>query len=107
MLYRFKSEAGADVLMLAASAEPLLRLMGRETSPKGIFNPEDLAIARGRLEAGVAADEAAFEALQAQARAGGDPPPRREGISLRQRAWPLRELLRAAEREGVAVVWGV
>jgi len=107
MLYRFKSEAGADVIMLAATAQLLLRLMGRDDSPQGIVNPEDLSTARARLEAGVAAEEAEIAALRVAALTAGEKPPRAEGVSLRQRAWPLRELLRAAEREGVAVVWGV
>jgi hypothetical protein len=107
MLYRFKSDAGADVLMLAENAEALLRLMGREAQAPGIFEVADLPRWRSALEAAVAADEAAFDAALAQAKAAGEPIPRRQGVSLRQRAWPLRELMRQSERGGVAVVWGV
>ena len=37
MLYRFKSKAGADVVMLADSGEAVLRLLGREPAPQGIL----------------------------------------------------------------------
>jgi hypothetical protein len=107
MLYRFKSEAGADVLMLAESGEALLRLMGREAAPRGILEPADLPGLIQALEAAVAADEAAFEAAVAEARAQGEAVPRRSGVSLRQRAWPLRELLRQSLAARAAVVWGV
>lgn len=107
MLYRFKSKAGADVLMLGESGNELLRLMGRDAQAKGIFENAHLPALIQALERGVAADEAQFELACAQARAAGDAVPRRSGVSLRQRAWPLRELMRAAQGAGEAVVWGV
>ena len=66
-----------------------------------------LAKLRAVLESAVADDDAAFEQTCAQARAAGQPAPRRQGVSLRQRAWPLRELMRLALSEGHDVVWGV
>ena len=41
------------------------------------------------------------------AKAAGEPVPRRQGVSLRQRAWPLRELMLRSQKEGADVVWGV
>lgn len=107
MLYRFKSDAGADVLMLQDSAEALLQLMGRPVSAQGIFEVEQLPALIASLEQGVAADEARFQASVAAAQAAGEPVPRRQGVSLRQRAWPLRELMSQAARARAAVVWGV
>ena len=107
MLYCFKSRAGADVIMLAESGDALLRLMGREPSPQGIFESAALPTLIQALEAGVAADEAAFQQAVDAAKAAGEPEPRRQGVSLRQRAWPLRDLMARAQREGVDVLWGV
>jgi hypothetical protein len=107
MLYRFKSKAGADVIMMAESAEAVLRLMGREPAPQGIFELAALAGLVQALEAGVAADEAQFQRAVDEARAAGHPVPRRQGVSLRQRAWPLHELMQRSLKEKTDVVWGV
>lgn len=107
MLYRFKSKAGADVLMMADSADAVLRLMGRDPAPQGILESAALPGYVQQLEAGVAADEAQFQQAVDEARAAGQPAPRRQGVSLRQRAWPLRELMQRSIKEGADVVWGV
>ena len=100
MLYKFKSKASGDVIMQGEPGDALLRLMGREPAPKGIFEAAALPGLIASLEAGVAADEAP----PADPDASGS---KRTGVSLRQRAWPLRELMLAAQREGADVVWGV
>lgn len=107
MLYRFKSKAGADVVMLAESGDAVLRLMGREPAPQGILEAAALPGLIQQLEAGVAADEAQFQAGVEQAQAAGDAEPRRQGVSLKQRAWPLRELMQRSQKENADVVWGV
>lgn len=107
MLYRFTSKAGADVVMLADAGEALLRLLGREPALQGIFERAALAGLIQALEAGVAADEAQFQRAVDEARAAGEAAPRRQGVSLRQRAWPLRELMQRSLKEDTDVVWGV
>jgi hypothetical protein len=107
MLYRFKSKAGADVVMLGESGDALLQLLGRQPAPQGILQAQDLAALIASLEAGVAADEARFQQAIEAAKADGGPAPQRTGVSLRQRAWPLRELLLQSQRQGADVVWGV
>lgn len=107
MLYCFKSKAGADVLMLAESGDALLRLMGREPSARGIFQSADLPALIQALETGVAADEAQFAQAVEAAREAGEPPPKRPGVTLRQRAWPLLELMQRSLQHGADVVWGV
>ncbi len=107
MLYRFKSKAGADVVMLGESGDAVLQLMGRAPAPRGILEAASLPVLIQALEAGVAADEAQFQRAVDEARAAGQPVPRRQGVSLRQRAWPLHELMQRSQREGADVVWGV
>ncbi|MFT7721458.1 MAG: DUF1840 domain-containing protein [Roseateles sp.] len=107
MLYQFKSKAGADVVMLAESGDAVLRLMGREPAPQGILQAAALPGLIQALEAGVAADEAEFQRRVDDAKAAGEPEPRRQGVSLRQRAWPLRDLMQRSQQDGVDVVWGV
>lgn len=107
MIYKFQSKAAADVIMLGASGDQLLRLMGREPSPKGIVQQAQLGAAISALELAVAEDEAEFARLQAEAAAAGDPVPKRQGVSLRQRAWPLLELMRISLAQGEDLVWGL
>ncbi len=107
MIYKFKSKAGADVLMMGPQGDQMLQLMGRSPSAQGIVTKDQLGAAISALEQALAEDEAAFVQQQAEAQAAGEPVPRREGVGLRQRAWPLIELMRHSLAAGDDVVWGV
>ena len=107
MLYKFRSKAGGDVIMMGPSGDEVLRLMGREPSAQGIITKTDMAAAIAALEQAVSNDEAAFARAGEEAKAAGEAPPKRNGIQLRQRAWPLVELMRHAQRENEDIVWGV
>ncbi|MFG6442904.1 DUF1840 domain-containing protein [Roseateles sp. LKC17W] len=107
MLYCFKSKAGGDVVMLAESGDAMLRLMGRESAPRGILQSADLPALLQALQAGVDADDAEFQRRVDAAKEAGEPEPRRQGVTLRQRAWPLHELMTRSHRHGADVVWGV
>jgi hypothetical protein len=107
-MYRFKSKADGDVIMLAANGDQLLRLIGKDPSPQGIVEVADLPAAIAAIEAAVAASEAALKVARQEA-AGDDPQgaPKHEVVSLRQRAWPLLEMLKRSLAERVVIVWGV
>jgi hypothetical protein len=107
MLYKFKSKAAGDVIMTAPIGDRLLRLLGREPASKGIFEVEAMPAAIAAFEAAIAADEAARRAAEAEAAAEGRSPPERDGLGLRQRAWPLIEMLKRAHAAGQPIVWGV
>lgn len=98
MLYKFKSKAAGDVIMLGPNGEQMLRLIGKQPGAKGIIEAADLGAAIAALEAAVAADELA-------AQTGENAP--RERVSLRQRAWPLVEMMKRAQRAAMPIVWGV
>lgn len=107
MIYKFKSKAAGDVIMTGVSGDHILRLLGKEPAPQGIILPADMPAAVAALERAVQEDEAARREAEEAAAAAGETLPAREGISLRQRAWPLVEMLKrchAADRE---IVWGV
>jgi hypothetical protein len=105
MIYKFRSKATGDVIMLGPNGDQMLRLLGREPAPKGIIEPPAMPAAIAALEAAVAADEAA----RAQARAADvEPDERREGqVALRQRVWPMVDMMRRAHAADEPVVWGV
>ena len=110
MLYKFKSQAGADVIMLRQSAEELLKIVGKSPGPTGIITAEQAGDAIAALKAEIARREARghgeaasvlASAQEDDAQAAGEP------ISLRQRAAPFIELLQVSAKAGKGVVWGV
>lgn len=112
MIYKFKSKATGDLIMLGPQGDQLLRLLGREPSPSGILEPPSMADARRRLEAAIAEAEAG---AADSAAAGNHADPdlddsdgrRRAAVGLRQRLWPMLQMLQRAEAAGETIVWGV
>lgn len=107
MLYKFKSKAGADVIMLGAHGDQALQALGRQPAPQGILQERDLVALIATGEAAIAAEQQALAQAQAEAQEHGQRPPSRPEVMLSQRLWPLLDLLRAAQRQGADVVWGV
>ena len=107
MLYKFKSKDSADVIMMGSSGDHMLSLLGRAPSAKGIVEVSALPAAIAALERAIADDEAAWARAQADAKADGKQLPPREGVSLRQRAWPLLEMMRRAYAHQHLLTWGV
>ncbi len=109
MIYKFKSKASGDVLMLGPNGDVLLRLLGREPAAKGIFEPAAMASMVAQIEQAVAADEAARADAKADAPDDAERAPAtgRDGVSMRQRLWPMVDLLKRSAAAGEPVVWGV
>jgi hypothetical protein len=104
MIYKFKSPAAGDVIMLGPQGDRFLSLLGREPAASGIIEPEALAAALAALQAALAQEQP--EPVPAPAAV--EPTDRAEpAVALRQRLWPMVELLRRAQAAGQAVVWGV
>ena len=103
MLYKFKSKATGDLIMLEPNGRQVLQIIGKDPAPKGIVEPGQMAPAILALEAAIARDEAD----QKQAQGKGEKAVRGDGISLRQRAVPFVDMLRRAEQAGEDIVWGV
>jgi hypothetical protein len=107
MLYKFKSKAAGDLIMLEPNGRRVLQVIGKDPGPKGIILPEQMAAAVQALEAEVAREEAQQQAAIDEAKARGEVPPRLDAVSLRQRAQPFVEMLRRSEKAGAEIVWGV
>ena len=107
MLYKFKSKAAGDLIMLEPNGRRVLEIIGKDAQPKGIILPEQMPAAISALETAVENDEAEHKALIEEAKAKGEPPPRLEAVSLRQRAVPFLDMLRRCEEAGKEIVWGV
>lgn len=100
MIYKFKSAATGDVIMLGPHGDQLMRLLGREPAPKGIIEPGQMGAAIQTLQAAIADPGAGG----AQANPDDDP---KDPVVLRQRLWPMIEMLRRAQQADQPVVWGV
>lgn len=111
MLFRFKSRATADLILLEPQAQRLLQIIGKEATPQGIVTLAQIPAAIAALQAAVA-DEARREAEAPDALPDQDAPPdpdapERDTVRLRQRAAPFIEMLRRSAAAGKDVVWGV
>ncbi len=111
MLYRFKSKVTGDVIMLQPNGQLLLEIIGKHTtaepSIKGILLPEAMPEALSALQKAIANEEAQCQQAIAQANAEHLPTPKREPISLRQRALPLMDSLRQCLKAQEPITWGV
>lgn len=105
MLYKFKSQAEGDVLMLEANGEQMLGIIGRQPSAQGVITVEQIPAAIAALEAAIITHEAA-ESRTAQ-HAGTELVATGDSVRLRARATPFIELLRNSALAGKDVVWGV
>ena len=96
MIYKFKSKAAGDLIMLQPDGDHLLRLIGREPAPKGIIEIADMP--------------AAIKALQDAAAQAQAPSPNSDGergVGLKQRVWPMIEMMKRSLAAGEPIVWGV
>jgi hypothetical protein len=107
MIYKFKSKAAGDVIMMGPAGDDVLRLIGKPPAPKGIIETAAMGAAIAALEAAVAADEAARAQAEREAAAEGRRLAPRDAVTLRQRAWPLVEMMKRSSAAGADIVWGV
>lgn len=109
MLYRFKSKATADVVMLEPNGRRVLEILGKDPDAPGIVLPEQIPAAIEALRCAVAQEEAEEARRREEARARGEEPlePVEERVSLRTRVAPFIDMLQHCQREGCEVVWGV
>jgi hypothetical protein len=104
MIYKFKSKASSDLLMMGPQGDRLLELLGRQPSARGIIEPAQIPAALAALRAASAAAEGGGEEAKEKPDAGhaGE-----EAVSLARRLWPMIRMLERAAEADVPVVWGV
>jgi hypothetical protein len=111
MLFKFKSRAASDLIMLEADARHLLKIMRGDDPAKGIVQVKNLGSAIAALEMAVAKDALARQQRTESAKHRGEndtedlqPLP---AVTLSQRAAPMLKMLQRCQREGEDLVWGV
>jgi Domain of unknown function (DUF1840) len=107
MLYKFKSKAAGDLIMLEPNGRRVLEIIGKDPGPQGIILPDQMPAALAALEQAIAREEAEQQAAIDAARAVGEVPPRFDSVSLRQRAVTFIDMLRRCAQADKEIVWGV
>jgi hypothetical protein len=111
MLYKFKSKAAGDLIMLGPNGQRVLQIIGKgfgsQPGATGIITPEQMPAAIAALEAAIAQEEAEQKQAIEAAKNRGEVPPNFDAISLRKRAWPFVDMLRRCHAHEASVTWGV
>jgi Domain of unknown function (DUF1840) len=107
MIYKFKSKAAGDVIMMGPAGDDVLRVIGKAPAATGIIEVAAMPAAIAALEQAIATDEAMRAQAEKDAAAEGTKLGARDGVTLRQRAWPLVDMMKRSIGEKADVVWGV
>ena len=107
MLYKFKSKAAGDLIMLEPNGRRVLEIIGKGAGPQGIIQPPEMPGAVSALEGAIAREEAEQQQAADEAKAKGQVAPRLDGVSLRQRAVPFIDMLKRCQKADAEIVWGV
>lgn len=107
MLYRFKSKASGDVVMLQPNGKQLLEILGKDPAGPGIILPEQIPAAIKTLQDAVFEEEAELQREIQEALARDEDTPDPDRITLRVRVAPFIDLLQHSLREHTEIVWGV
>jgi len=110
MIYKFKSKASGDVIMMKPNGDQVLRLIGKTPGPRGIVTVAELPAAIAALEAAIHREAelaaAGHDAQHAPAESDDDMRPE-DFVGLHQRAWPLLTMMKESLAEHADIVWGV
>lgn len=108
----FRSKAAGEIFMFAESARRILNIIGKPEAPRGVISAEQVPDALARLSAAIEEERIQLQ----QAREAAEQADRRgetaaenaaPAITLAQRAHPLLEMLREAQKKRVDITWGV
>ncbi len=107
MLYKFKSKAAGDLILLQANGERILQIIGKDAGPKGIILPEQMPAAIAALEKAVAGAEAPSTTDGPGSAEADKDLPAADRVTLRQRAAPFIDMLKRCHKADKEIVWGV
>lgn len=104
MLVRFLSSETGELLMFAEAAGPLLKAIGKDTTARGTFTPQEMPVAAQRLREAVQRAEAPPPDDDERDENGKKKAP---VVAMSQRAWPLIDMLERTGKAGpkANIVW--
>jgi hypothetical protein len=108
----FRSKAAGEIFMFAETARRIFAIIGKADSARGVISAAQVPDALARLAAAVEEEKQQLEQAreardEAERRGEADGQAAAQAITLGQRAYPLLEMLRAAQKKNVDVTWGV
>jgi len=107
MLVTFSSKAGADILMLGPHAKDLLKIIGKiddkDLLSRGVLMPLQLGPAIANIEQAI--DTEPRQSHDENEETDQPTNPLALPVGLRQRSYPLLDLLRRAQEQQVPVLW--
>lgn len=120
MIYKFKSKAAADLIMLEPIGRKILTIIGKDPGPQGIIEVADMAHAIEVLKSAVSEDEAHKHDIDenhiVHAHSHDDEHVHNhlphavtevDAVTLKQRARPFIDMLEHALAGKKDIVWGV
>ena len=117
MLFKFKSKAHSDLIMLEEGGRLILSLIKKEVQSKGIIEVSDIDAALKILEDAIKAnglgDRAAPPERPGSVQngtnnfAGQDRDEKLDSVTIKQRVIPFIEMLKVCRSKGQPIVWGV
>lgn len=108
MLYKFKSRATSDLIMLEPVGRRVLQIIGKSPDDaQGIITVEQIPAAIAALQKAVDEEEASRAAPEEekQAEDGEAQKEPSERVWLRQRVAPFIEMLQTSAAQGREVIW--
>lgn len=106
MLYKFKSKAGGDVIMLASHGAQVLGWLGRDPAQPGIVEHADMAQAIAKIKSALDAEEDLQRQRAEESEASLESVESKD-VSMRSRCWPLLALMEQSLAARADLVWGV
>lgn len=111
MLYKFKSRATADLILLEPDAHRILHIIGKDPEPQGVVTLEQMPAAIVALQAAITLDEQQCAHARATHHATGLDEAEVElleqnTVHLHQRGTPFLDMLRRSLAEEHEVIWG-
>ncbi len=111
MIYKFKSKATGDLIMLEDNGRVILTIIGKgdpQTLKQGIVQPPEMPAAIAALQQAVIEEEARVQRkVDAAGDGGRSSASGGPAISLRQRSLPFIRMLERCHAENKEIVWGV
>ena len=108
MLITFKCRACPDVVMLENLAQYLVGIVGKRLGERGVITHDELGVAITKLEAAISVDKQERAEHEGHFHEGEDGHEHHEiPPGLAQRAFPFLDMLRAAQKENLDILWGL
>ncbi len=107
MLVRFLSSETGELLMYDDAAGRLLRILGKETLARGSFLQDEMLSASVRLREAVEHEDLGENAQTVEAEPNKSISFMDVPVGLKQRAWPLIDMLERSSRGGskANIIW--